>query len=734
MKVLPVCAAALALLAVAGCGSGGNRAPEPTPVLSPAPSAVPIDLDLADRLYEQGDYEQALTIYSAAAQRGTAEEKQRGLWALARIHLSRGEHNAAEQTVKAYREIGGQAALEGPALLLLGKSQFAQGDFDGARKTFDEYVDLGGPAWPYATLYLGRIASQKGDKDSAVRLFDEALAAGLPAAVETESLLDMARFQQEAGDEPGARGTYQRAVDAAPSSLAAADALAQLAAAAAEAGDASLAAESMRALIVDYPASVQALEALSDPAAGASVTTRERALVLFRNRENGPAAEAFQAIVDSGEGVGEARYYLGILAERSEQWDEAVAQYDAAIASGESAWFAAQATWDRATVLERLGRTDEAIAGFAGVAAIMPGHEQAGPGVFRAGLLSYQLGRPGDALGYWQTFLDVAPNAAEETRANFWLGKASDALGDRESAGAYFEAAMNGEHFDYYALRARVERRVADHRPPEIPETGSPSPTPNDEPYLATIWGPENPVTRDALFAAEPWRRAVELAEAGYDDQADDEFQALLDANEGNPWLLYRLAQEIDELGRPWISAPAARTLVGSKEFRSLLRLAYPKEYFEIVSAEAEANGFSPYLLLALVRQESLYDPSAVSPAEAMGLTQVIPSTADGIAEQLAVEDFHYSDLFRPNVALRFGAYYFGSQLEGFGGVAAAALAAYNGGPGNAGRWWEAAGGDPDLFLETIEYPETRAYVELVLENYAIYRFAYGETFTAFLE
>lgn len=76
-----------------------------------------------------------------------------------------------------------------------------------------------------------------------------------------------------------------------------------------------------------------------------------------------------------------------------------------------------------------------------------------------------------------------------------------------------------------------------------------------------------------------------------------------------------------------------------------------------------------------------------------MGLTQVIPSTADGIAAKLEVEDFRYTDLFRPRTSLRFGAHYLGGLIEGFGGEIPVALAGYNGGPGNAAYWWELGGG-----------------------------------------
>ncbi len=79
-------------------------------------------------------------------------------------------------------------------------------------------------------------------------------------------------------------------------------------------------------------------------------------------------------------------------------------------------------------------------------------------------------------------------------------------------------------------------------------------------------------------------------------------------------------------------------------------------------------------------------------------------------------------------MALRYGGYYLGSNLTVFEGVLPPALAGYNAGPGTAQGWWDNAGADPDLFLETIDYATTRTYVESVLENYARYLYAYGFT------
>jgi soluble lytic murein transglycosylase len=114
-----------------------------------------------------------------------------------------------------------------------------------------------------------------------------------------------------------------------------------------------------------------------------------------------------------------------------------------------------------------------------------------------------------------------------------------------------------------------------------------------------------------------------------------------------------------------------------------------------------------------------------VSVANALGLTQVIPSTGASIAAALGHGDWETSDLFRPAVSLEFGAYYIGAQLERFGSPLAA-LAAYNGGPANAAFWVEnARSDDPADFVEAVTFSETRGYVVIVMENYARYRELY---------
>jgi soluble lytic murein transglycosylase len=127
-----------------------------------------------------------------------------------------------------------------------------------------------------------------------------------------------------------------------------------------------------------------------------------------------------------------------------------------------------------------------------------------------------------------------------------------------------------------------------------------------------------------------------------------------------------------------------------------------------------------------MLRQESLFNPGAISWADARGLGQIMPATAQGIAQNLKVEGFQEADLLRPVVSIRFGAFYLSRQLAAMDGSLQGALSAYNGGPGNAQRW---AGGatiaDPDLFTEGIDYPETRGYVRLVYGYYGAYKRLY---------
>jgi len=159
----------------------------------------------------------------------------------------------------------------------------------------------------------------------------------------------------------------------------------------------------------------------------------------------------------------------------------------------------------------------------------------------------------------------------------------------------------------------------------------------------------------------------------------------------------------------------------------ALRRLIFPTPYADLILEQAHERNLDPLALYAMFRQESRFNPGAHSGAGALGIAQVMPATAEGIAQNLQVPDFQIDDLLRPAVGVRFGAFYLARQLDAIHGSLPGALAAYNGGPGNAQRW---AGGssvtDQDLFTESIDYDETRSYVKLVVGYYGAYRRLYA--------
>jgi len=343
--------------------------------------------------------------------------------------------------------------------------------------------------------------------------------------------------------------------------------------------------------------------------------------------------------------------------------------------------------------------------------------------VFLSGLIPYQAGDAPAVSAAWEEMLDAFTSPEHRAQAHLWLAKMNlSLLGDSEGAAAHLEQALAAAPSSFYSLRAEAWLQNQGAAPlPEAPDTIAPPADPDwdaVEGWLTSIWGPEAPAA----------------GASGLEHEATNDFLSLIDQSSLQPWSLYRLARAFDDLDMTHLAARAATHLLAKAGVsleqapRALVELAYPLAYPSLIQAAATENDLSPLLLLALIRQESFFDPLAASSAGALGLTQVMPPTAEGIAAELNVEGFSTSDLLQPQVSIRFGAHYLRSQLDSLGGNLYFALAAYNAGPDNASRWSASIPiSDMDLFVELIDFAETRSYVKLVLENYAVYRFLYGD-------
>jgi soluble lytic murein transglycosylase len=213
---------------------------------------------------------------------------------------------------------------------------------------------------------------------------------------------------------------------------------------------------------------------------------------------------------------------------------------------------------------------------------------------------------------------------------------------------------------------------------------------------------------------------------AGLDSEAVVEVRALLNDPPGDLDALLSLSDGLAVRG----FGPAAVRLGWLAWARApgdprAVRAVYPWPNRDAVAAEAAEFQVDPELFAALVRQESVFDADATSPAGARGLAQLLPTTAAQLARGLDVP-FEPEWLVVPDLNLHLGAAHLARLLARYGWRVDAAIAAYNAGSRPVDRWLQRPGAaDPDEFLELIPYRETRGYVRSVLRNLALYAALY---------
>jgi soluble lytic murein transglycosylase len=316
------------------------------------------------------------------------------------------------------------------------------------------------------------------------------------------------------------------------------------------------------------------------------------------------------------------------------------------------------------------------------------------------------------------------PSHASASAAFYFLARMAERDKELPSAAAYYTRLAAAFPNTYYATLAREQLKRADLQ--------SAAASAKTAEFLASLTLPEakpvpvEPVTATATRIA----RSRLLRTAGLVDLADGElrFGARTD---GQPALLamemassadsphkgLRMMKSLssDYLNLPLASAPD-----------KYWKLLFPLPYWDDLTAGARANNLDPYLMAGLIRQESEFDPQALSRANAYGLTQVRPATGREYAKRAGVSPFTNRALFQPAANLKIGSTIFRSMLDRTGGNLEQTLAGYNAGPARAAEWvkWRNFR-EPAEFVEAIPFTETRDYVQAVLRNADIYRRLY---------
>jgi soluble lytic murein transglycosylase len=359
--------------------------------------------------------------------------------------------------------------------------------------------------------------------------------------------------------------------------------------------------------------------------------------------------------------------------------------------------------------------------------------------------MAYRAGDSETAAEDWMAVADGYPSSDWSAPALLWLVRTLPP----EEAPAYYAQAAALPPDSYYAIRAAdlVSAVLPFERPASIVwpegEVSPPEPWPRSadqeeaEAWLREWLGldPELEVSAPSFaITADPrWERGRRLWALGLAQEAKVELNGLRYDLSWDALASYQLALAFRDIGLYRSSILAASTVIRHSPANTpleappfLARLAYPAYYRGLVEAAASEHDLDPLLLLAMIRQESLFESFARSWAAAQGLMQVIPTTGEYIASQLDWPDYRNESLYLPFVSIPFGAYYIAAQLEAFDGNTTVALSAYNAGPGNAFRWYQLAPDNQDLYLEIITLSEPRRYIRSIYTHYTYYRVLYG--------
>jgi soluble lytic murein transglycosylase len=228
-------------------------------------------------------------------------------------------------------------------------------------------------------------------------------------------------------------------------------------------------------------------------------------------------------------------------------------------------------------------------------------------------------------------------------------------------------------------------------------------------------------------------QKAELLGNGGLIDFAVRELQAASSADGGN-WGLAETAQLYTDTGHYDRAIEVMKRSVPSYFAvdiptlpRQYWEALFPRPYWNDLKKFSVANGLDPYLVASLIRQESEFNPAAVSRANAVGLMQLLPQTGKLVARQEKLKRYSPTQLFTPTVNLQLGTRYFRGMVDQFGGSFEYALAAYNAGSDRVEEWMgQGKYRDQQEFVESIPFTETREYVQAILRNAAVYKQLYG--------
>jgi soluble lytic murein transglycosylase len=365
----------------------------------------------------------------------------------------------------------------------------------------------------------------------------------------------------------------------------------------------------------------------------------------------------------------------------------------------------------------------KAIEYYSYLAAHFPSTKNAAAAHWRAGWLNYRLGNFAEAARLFDAQIKLYPSADETVSALYWRGRLYETQDHYPAlAAANYRAIIRAYQHYFYAQMARA--RLAELgtsaaagklESPPAPELDQFQPV--AEPRLVDSFPVDSPHLAKAKLLANAGLNEFIAAEIKADPDSDS-WSALAEAqiyaNYGETF------RAIHALKR---ALPYASSASISAIPLAYWRILFPEPYWDTIKTESARNNLNPYLVASLIRQESEFNPSVVSYANAYGLMQLLPAVGRQLAREEGMTHFETFQLLDPETNIKLGTRYLRQMLDKFNGVEEYALAAYNAGDSRVTDW-ESAGPytGMDEFVESIPFTQTREYVEAIRRNEETYK------------
>jgi soluble lytic murein transglycosylase len=379
---------------------------------------------------------------------------------------------------------------------------------------------------------------------------------------------------------------------------------------------------------------------------------------------------------------------------------------------------ASEALAMQARALDEGSRDAEAVAVYRQIVKRFPNRDVAALALWRLGWLAWLRGDPRGAAAEWRRVAEVSGGRGLRLPALYWRGRALESLKDEAGAEALYSKVLSEAPRGYYGMLAA--QRVVGPAPAAMPREIS-SPT-----------LPANPT--EVLKADPRFARVDLLRRLGLIENAWEELEDVVESSVGDPVRLYGASTAYAREERYHLALRIVRRHFGTLSTsgdpalpRAFWEVIYPLGWRDEVADTAKRAGIDPYLVAAIVREESSYYPRAVSRAGARGLMQLMPATAKPMADVRGLPFDGGGLLDDPRANLEMGTVFLAGLMKEFG-EPRLAIAAYNAGPRRVREWWKARRtSDMEVFVEQIPYDETRNYVKRVMLAWSEYRRVYAE-------